>query len=497
MGTYNLFFKIFKKLNFLINSLLRRNLNKLNFLFEKEKLSTFISFKKAFVSLSLLLVFTIAYLCIPYFYDNNKLINKIKTQFSKNLNIKLNLSDNFKYNLFPKPNFIFKDVSFLNQNENVGDMKIYISMKNLLHLNKIEVEEIIFEKMNFDIDKKNYSFFIKLLNNNFSKFDLKINNSNIFYKNFENEVLFINKIKQLKYFYDAKNLENILSVDGAIFNIPYKAEIKDNINEKMISSIINFDFINLKIENNLSYNNFEKNGLIKFFYNKDKSEGVYDFSKNFFKFNFLDKSLDQNFQYSGLINLKPFFSQLSGEINKIYLNKLLNPNSILIQFLKTEILNSKNLNITTSIKAKQIASFRDLINLVLKIKISEGLIDINETKFSWQDVVDFKLSDSLLFINKGNLVLDSLVSIDIRDYNEFYMFFQTPRNLRNDIKKIEFNINYNFDQLTFKLNNIKVNDSINEAINDALSEIILKDSNHQNKIYFKKLVNQAIKLYAG
>ena len=87
--------------------------------------------------------------------------------------------------------------------------------------------------------------------------------------------------------------------------------------------------------------------------------------------------------------------------------------------------------------------------------------------------------------------------IDIRDYNEFYMFFQTPRNLRNDIKKIEFNINYNFDQLTFKLNNIKVNDSINEAINDALSEIILKDSNHQNKIYFKKLVNQAIKLYAG
>ena len=180
MGTYNLFFKIFKKLNFLINSLLRRNLNKLNFLFEKEKLSTFISFKKAFVSLSLLLVFTIAYLCIPYFYDNNKLINKIKTQFSKNLNIKLNLSDNFKYNLFPKPNFIFKDVSFLNQNENVGDMKIYISMKNLLHLNKIEVEEIIFEKMNFDIDKKNYSFFIKLLNNNFSKFDLKINNSNIF-----------------------------------------------------------------------------------------------------------------------------------------------------------------------------------------------------------------------------------------------------------------------------------------------------------------------------
>ena len=63
-----------------------------------------------------------------------------------------------------------------------------------------------------------------------------------------------------------------------------------------------------------------------------------------FKFNFSDKSLDPNFIYKGTINLKAFFSESSGNVKEINSNELLNPNSILIQFLKTEILNNKNLN---------------------------------------------------------------------------------------------------------------------------------------------------------
>ena len=79
----------------------------------------------------------------------------------------------------------------------------------------------------------------------------------------------------------------------------------------------------------------------------------------------------------------------------------------------------------------------------------------------------------------------------------FYKFFQTPRNTRNEINKIEFNFIYNFDQLTASLNDIKVDESINDEINNILNKIILKNNNHQNKIYFKNLVNQAIKIYSG
>ena len=81
------------------------------------------------------------------------------------------------------------------------------------------------------------------------------------------------------------------------------------------------------------------------------------------------------------LSSKPFFSEFSGDLGKLNLDILLNSNSIIVQLLKTGILNNKNLNISTKINSKQISSFRDLINLSLNTKISEGLVDINQTKF--------------------------------------------------------------------------------------------------------------------
>ncbi len=497
MNRHKYIVKIFTKINNFINSLLKRNLNKLNFLFEKDKLLTFIGFKRTFVFFLVLLFSIFSYLSIPYLYNSNKLVLNIKNQLLKNLNLDFNLSYNYSYNFFPKPNFTFKDVLFLNQAGNSGELKVFISLKNLLFPNNIIIQDVIFNKMNFNLNKENYDIFIKLLNNDFSNFTLKVKNSNIFFKNIENEVLFINKINQIKYFYDVKNSENILLADNEIFNIPYRIKIKEDTSKKQIISKINFDFINLKIENIFNYKNLEKDGLIKIVHNKKKSEGIYNFKKNFFKFDFLDKSLDQNFKYNGFVNLKPFFSEFSGDIDKMNLNILLNSNSILVQFLKTEILNSKNLNINTNINLKQNTSFRDLINLSLNVKLSEGLLDINETKFSLKNYADFKITDSLLYTNNNNLILDALISINIKDFNEVYKIFQTPRGNRKEIKKIEFNLSYNFDQQTANLNGIKVDNLINEKVNKTLNQIILKDKKLQNKIYLKNLVNQAIKSYVG
>jgi len=124
-------------------------------------------------------------------------------------------------------------------------------------------------------------------------------------------------------------------------------------------------------------------------------------------------------------------------------------------------------------------------------------LDINETKFSLKNYADFKITDSLLYTNNNNLILDALISINIKDFNEVYKIFQTPRGNRKEIKKIEFNLSYNFDQQTANLNGIKVDNLINEKVNKTLNQIILKDKNLQNKIYLKNLVNQAIKSYVG
>ena len=498
MNNHNYYFKILRKINNSINSLLKRNLNKLNYIFKKEGLLNFLSFKRTFVFFLVLLTFIFSYLSTPYFYNSEKLVTNIKNQLLKNLNLDFNLSANYSYNFFPKPYFIFKNSSIQSQIENLGEIKIYISLNNLLFPSRIKIQDITLSKTNFYLDKKNYDFFFKLLNNDFSFFKLKIKNSNIFYKNIENDVLFINKINELKYFYDTKDLENILLADNEIFNISHKIKIKhDNIKKKIISRI-NLDFINLQIQNDLKYENLEKReGLLKIIYNKKKSEGTYNYKKDFFEFNFFDKSIDQNFKYNGFVNLKPFFSEISGNLNKINLDILLNSNSILIHFLKTGLLNSNNLNIVTKINSKKTSSFKDLVNLALKIKISEGMIDINDTKFSFKNYADIKLTNSLLYTNNNNLILDALVSVDINNVNDVYKIFQTPRNKRKEIKKVEFNLNYNFDQRIVNFNGVKVDDLENEKINKNLNQIILKDNKLQNKIYIKNLVNQVIKNYAG
>ena len=48
-----------------------------------------------------------------------------------------------------------------------------------------------------------------------------IKKSNIFFENSDEELLFLNKIKNSKFYFDSYNLENVLISKNEIFNIPY------------------------------------------------------------------------------------------------------------------------------------------------------------------------------------------------------------------------------------------------------------------------------------
>jgi hypothetical protein len=489
--------KNLNKFNFFINNLLKKYLSKLSFLFEKDKLLKYLGVKRILVFIIALFILIFSYFSVPYVYNSEKLITNIKSQLLKNLDLDFNLSENYSYSIFPKPNFTFQESSFLNKVENLGEIRVYISSKNLIFQNKIKIKDIIFNKMNFNLNKENYNFFRKLLINDFSKFTLIIKNSNIFYKNNEKDVLFINKINQLKYFYDFKNLENILSANNELFNIPYKIKLRDNQYKKQIVSNISFDDLNLKLENYHNYKNQEKNGILKLIHKQKKSEASYNLNKGQFNFDYSDKSNIQKFKYNGFINLKPFFSEFIGDINQMSLEIFSNPNSILLQLFKTGIFNSNNLNISNIINVKKTSSLNDLINLVLNFKISDGLIDLNGTKFSLSDYADIKISDSLVYTNENNLILDSKITINLMKFDEIYKNFQTPRKYRNEIKKVEFDLNYNFDRMTANLNNVKIDDIINEDVNKVLSEINFTMNRIQNRIYIKKLLNQVFKNYSG
>ena len=94
-------------------------------------------------------------------------------------------------------------------------MIIFFLLKN------IQIKDLIIENANFNLNKKNYNFFLNLLNKNFKDGNLIIKNSNVFFKNLEDEVLFINKIFKMKYYFDSKESKNIFYSENEIFNIPF------------------------------------------------------------------------------------------------------------------------------------------------------------------------------------------------------------------------------------------------------------------------------------
>ena len=103
----------------------------------------------------------------------------------------------------------------------------------------------------------------------------------------------------------------------------------------------------------------------------------------------------------------------------------------------------------------------------------------------------------MIYVRDGQLVLDGKLDININNYNELFKFLLTPKNFIKKIKKINLNFKNNFDQNTAELNNIKIDNKINRNVNTILNNVILKTDDLHNKIYFKNLLNEAIKSYAG
>ena len=492
----NYFVRILKNINKSINSLLEKNLNRL-------KINNLINLgrsNKIFLTIVASIILFLTYISLPNLFNKNEISKELNENLSTKLSIKFNYPNKLNYKFFPRPHFVSNDSHIVfNQNKiaKVKKMKILLTFENLFSLKKMRIKEVVLEEVNFDLNKKNYNFFEKILDNNFDGIKLKINNSKVFFRNIENEVLFINTISLMEYFYDLNELKNILYSENKLFNLPYSIKIYNDKEKEKIYSKLNIDFLKLQVENNFSYKNNIKSGSAEFMFKKLKSFSEYRINKNFLEFDFYDKNDDPKFLYNGKINFRPFYSLFEGKSNELNLSYLLSSDALFAQLLKTEILNSKNLDLKINIKASKVKNYNNLVNLFLNFKIQEGLIDFDNTKFAWKNNAAFKLSDSLIYVKDGQLVLDGILKIDILDHIKIYKFLLTPKNLRKKINQIHLNFTYNFDLKIINLKDIKIDDQINKNVNEVINNISLKNDDLQNKIYLKKLLNEAIKSYAG
>ena len=496
MSKKNFFIKYLNNISNFINNLLESNLNKLN----SKNFSFLLKNNKIILTFVALFVVFISYLSIPTFYNQNEISKKLKNELQNKFNLNFKFSQKIRYSFFPWPHFSTFDTVILGDQKEiskVSKLKIYISLDNLFSLKNIDVKDLILEKSNFNLSVKNYNFFLKLLNTNYQNGNLLIRDSNVFFRDIDEEILFLSKIFKIEYYYDSKELKNIIYSENEIFNIPFAFKSFYSKDKNKIFSTINLNLMKLKIENELNLVDEIKFGKSEFIFKKSKRMFEYELEKNSFNFHIFDKIDQPEINYKGNLNFKPFYAYLDGQSDEINLNYIFGSNAIIAQLLKTEIFNNKNIDLKLNINANSVYNNSNFRNINLNSKIQEGLIDVDNTKFKWRDIAEFQILESLIYVKNGELVLDGKLKININNFNKLYKFLLTPKNYRNQIKRVDFNFTYNFDQKIAELKDIKVDDKINNKINKILNNVILKRDDLQNKIYFKNLLNEAIKSYAG
>ena len=238
MSKHNYFFRFLIKINKFINSLLSRNLNKLN----AANLKNILINNKVFLTIVLLVILFFSYISLPNIFNKNQISVELKKNLLDKLNLEFNFEKQLDYKFLPRPHFITSESSVIfNENKisKINKLKIYVSLESLFSLKNMKINNVIIEEANFNLNRNNYDFFIKLLDSDFEDIKLEIFDSNIFYKNLENDVLFINRIESAKYIYDPKESKNILYSKNNIFNLPYSIELSNNEKEKKLDSKIN------------------------------------------------------------------------------------------------------------------------------------------------------------------------------------------------------------------------------------------------------------------
>lgn len=493
MSKHILSVKKIKKQIVYINNLIESYFNKLKYFKSNYKKILLSEDNRVFLGFGIVSFLTLIYFLVPTFYNKDLIQSEIKSQIFKNYNIDIQFNEKINYGLLPKPHFTTKNLSILRDGIKIGTtdtLKVFIGLSQFLSINKLSMKNLIFYKTDFNIYLKDLDFFKRLLQIEPNENKIIFKKSNIFFRNRYDEVLFINKINNSQFYYDSGNLINVLSSKNEIFNVPFKLIIKNDKFNKKISTRFNSKKIRLNITSDTNYDDENRNGLLDVLFVSKNTSLEYKIKENFLSY------LSKDNTYNGTIDFKPFYMTAEFNYNGLSFKDVLNDDSILLDLIKSEILNNKNLNINFVLNVKDITNIDELNNMSLKIAIEEGVISPSYSKIMWKDDLEINLIDSLLILDKGNVNLIGNISINIIDIDDFYRSFQVKKNYRKVIKKIEFDFNYNLNSNKTTFDNFKIDDNSNINIKDFINKINSEKINF-NKITFKNFVSDFFEAYAG
>ena len=495
MPKHNQFIKKLKSQFVSINNTIESYFNNLKFFIKNLKKIKFSQNNKAFLVSILIVVLIISYYLIPTIYNKELVQLEIKNQVFKKYNIDIKFNNKIKYGLLPKPHFATSNLSILRDEKEIGivkNFKINLKVNNFFSFNQIEFKDLIFNQSDFNIYQEDLVFFEELLKTEPSENKIIIKNSNIFLKNSNDDILFINKIKKSEFYYDSFNLINVLKSKNEIFNTPYKLIIKNDKFNKLVTTEFNSQKIRLRIKNEISYDSKNNKGLMEILFVNQST--ALEFKLNDNSLNFSTEG-EKN-KYSGLIEFKPFYLSANFNYDGLSTKNWFDENSIVYNLIKSEIFNNKNLNLNINLNVRDIININELNNLFLNLEVESGDISLSDSNIMWKDDLKIYLTESLLNYDQDEIYLIGKINIEVKDTNDFYKSFQVEKDYRKKIEKIQFDFNYNFTQQNISFNNFEIDNKPSLIIENFVEKF---NSNKKffNKITFKNFVNDLFKIYFG
>ena len=492
--------QIIKKFNNLVKKTIFKVQNKTN---NKFIISNFNKYLITFISL---LFFYLFYLLIPLLYDKSWVQDNIESKILNEFKINVNTSADISYRILPSPHFLIKNSKIFLDNTksqksiaDVRSLKVFLSQKNLFNKEKIKLKKLVIDKANFTLLRNELKILSNYSNNKFSHKKIKINNSNIFFKDNLHEIITIIKINEALIFFDDEKQINLFNLKGNTFGVSFTFDLKSK-SDSLTSKEINFNAKSLKlnifnefiIENNKI--NTGKN-IISFLNSTIKTQ--YNVKKKLISFESDNSKLNNSkITYRGTLSINPFDLGLDINLGEYKISQLFNLNPILKEFIQTGLLFNDNLSLKLSILAKT-NSFDEIFQIAkINFNIVNGKLSLDNTIFVNNKIGLLELMDSDLFLENNELTLNTNILITIKDSKSLFSFLNTNKTSRKEIKNILINLDYNFLSNEVKFNNIKID---NKDTSDQFLNVIegFNDIGSNNLIKSRRLLNELFNLYEG
>ena len=420
------------------------------------------------VSLIALIFILSLYFTIPTFYNYENFEKEFQNKISKDFKLDIKNISGVTYLMLPTPHFLIEECDiYLSNNPKdkfltAKHLKINIFSKNLHKKEKIELKNIHLNKVDLDLKFINIKNFYSHLKYNIAK-PIYLNNSNLFFRDKNNEIILISKIKKFKYFNDSQNKTKKLNSVGNLFGSDFSFTWEKNFsNPNITTGDIKFKNPNLNILNTFNKDNenftkaetnikFLTHGLdLNYKFNKDVIELIDD------KSNIINRS-----KLIGKISLNPFFFDLNLILSGIRIQTILN--NLFLNLNKIDKSLYLNFNGNLKINLDEVNN-RLFEYLIINVNFLEDKISLNKSSLKLKKIGKINFSDPLIYEKNQKLFVKSRVKFDVNDQQELYRRFLIPRQNRIDLNKIYFEVEYNVDDGKYFLSNINLKEDQNNEI---------------------------------